>query len=148
MKHIRLTPSFVRPYLKPVLKSYVSLTLNLQGSSYLGLTRSISWLLTPWLLVLPGHQQSWYWPCKIDKPWSYTRSISINYGISVWRNDIRCKYLFMFPLNQWNYEHNYSNWDRKLQTICLINSQFLILKAVDSKKDPLSILITSILIKW
>ena len=32
-----------------------SLTLNVRGPSYLGLTRSISWLLIPWLLTSPGH---------------------------------------------------------------------------------------------
>ena len=32
------------------------LTLNVQGPSYLGLTRSISWLLMTWLLTSPGHQ--------------------------------------------------------------------------------------------
>ena len=30
-------------------------TLNVQGLSYLGLTRSISWLLMPWFLSSPGH---------------------------------------------------------------------------------------------
>ena len=52
---------------------YLSLTLNMQGPSYLGLTRSKSWLLMPWLLVSPGHQQPWYWLCKIGRAWSYTR---------------------------------------------------------------------------
>ena len=41
--------------------SHSVLTLNVRGSSYLGLTRSISWLLMPWLLTSPGHQQPWYW---------------------------------------------------------------------------------------
>ena len=50
------------------------LTLNVRGGpSYLGLTRSISWLLMPWLLTSPGHQQPWYWLCRICKPWSYLR---------------------------------------------------------------------------
>ena len=49
------------------------LTLNVRGPSYLGLTRSISWLLMPWLLASPGHQQPWYLLCKIGKSWSYTR---------------------------------------------------------------------------
>ena len=40
--------------------SLVVLTLNVRGPSYLGLTRSISWLLMPWLLTSPGHQQPWY----------------------------------------------------------------------------------------
>ena len=28
-------------------------------------TRTISWLLMSWLLVSPGHQQSWYWSYKM-----------------------------------------------------------------------------------
>ena len=43
------------------LKLVHLLTLNVQGPSYLSLTRSISWLLMPWLLTSPGHQQPWYW---------------------------------------------------------------------------------------
>ena len=49
------------------------LTLNVRGPSYLGLTRSISWLLMPWLLTSPGHQQPWYWLCRICKSLSYLR---------------------------------------------------------------------------
>ena len=49
------------------------LTLNVRVPSYLDLTRSISWLLMPWLLVSPGHQQPWYWLCRICKSWSYLR---------------------------------------------------------------------------
>ena len=50
-----------------------SLTLKVWGLSYLGLTRSISWLLMPWLLASPGHQQPWYWLCKIGRSLSYLR---------------------------------------------------------------------------
>ena len=50
---------------------HVNLTLNVRGPSYLGLTRSISWILMPWLLTSPGHQQPWYWLCRICKSWSY-----------------------------------------------------------------------------
>ena len=39
------------------------LTLNVRGPSYLSLTRPISWLLMPWLLTSPKHQQPWYWLC-------------------------------------------------------------------------------------
>ena len=49
------------------------LTLNVQGPSYLGLTRSISWQLMPWLLTSPGHQQSWYWLYSICRSLSYLR---------------------------------------------------------------------------
>ena len=49
------------------------LTLNVRWPSYLGLTRSISWLLMPWLLTSPGHQQPWYWLCRIGRFLSYLR---------------------------------------------------------------------------
>ena len=58
-------------YGKPEWFGPCMLTLN--EGSYLGLTRSISWLLMPWLLTSPGHQQPWYWLCKISKSCSYTR---------------------------------------------------------------------------
>ena len=50
------------------------LTLNVRGLSYLGLTRSISWLLMPWLPTSPGHQQPWYWLCGISSFLSYLRN--------------------------------------------------------------------------
>ena len=49
------------------------LTLNVRGPSYPGLTRSISWLLMPWLLTSPGHQQPWYWLYRICRSFSYLR---------------------------------------------------------------------------
>ena len=49
------------------------LTLSMGETELSWLTRSISGLLMPWLLASPGHQQPWYWLCKIDKSWSYTR---------------------------------------------------------------------------
>ena len=74
------------------------LTLNLWGPSYLGLTRSLSWLLMPWLLTSPGHQQPWYWLCRIGKSLSYCGRIPTTCVISMWSNDIKCKYMFLFPL--------------------------------------------------
>ena len=49
------------------------ITLNVRGPSYIGLTRSISLLLMPWLLTSPGHQQPWYWLCRIGRFLSYVR---------------------------------------------------------------------------
>ena len=72
----------------------IVLTLNVQGPCYLGLTRSISWLLMTWLLTSPGHQQQWYWLYRICWFLSYLRTCVI----SMWRNDTKCKYMFMFPL--------------------------------------------------
>ena len=54
------------------------LTLNVRGPSYLHLTRSISWLLMLWPLTSPGHQQPWYWLCKIGRFLSYLRK-DLNY---------------------------------------------------------------------
>ena len=50
------------------------LTLNVRGPSYLGLTRSISCLLMPWLLTSPGHQQPWYWLHRICRSFSHLRT--------------------------------------------------------------------------
>ena len=47
--------------------------INMRGPSYLDLTRSISWLLMPWLLTSPGHQQPWCWICRIGRFLSYLR---------------------------------------------------------------------------
>ena len=51
----------------------IFLTLNVRGLSYRGLTRSISWLLMPWLLTSPGHQQPWYWLYRMCRPFTYLR---------------------------------------------------------------------------
>ena len=44
-------------------------TLNVRGPSYLGWTRSISWLLIPWR----HKEQAWYWLCRTGRPLSYLR---------------------------------------------------------------------------
>ena len=54
----------------------------------------------PWLLASPGHQQPWYWLCRIGRSLSYSRR-NFNYiCLLVWRNDIKCKYMFMFSLKK------------------------------------------------
>ena len=58
---------------QPFYSWLIVLTLNVRGPSYLGLTRSISWLLMPWLLTSPEHQQPWYWLCRIGRFLSYLR---------------------------------------------------------------------------
>ena len=49
-------------------------TLSMQGLSYTGLIRSLSWLLMPWLFASPGHQQPWYWLCKLGRSLFYMRN--------------------------------------------------------------------------
>ena len=58
----------------------------------------ISWLLMPWLLTSPGHQQPWYWLYGLCRSFSYWGGILSTCVISMWRNDTKCKYMFMFPL--------------------------------------------------
>ena len=55
----------------------VLLTLNVRGSSYLGLPGLISWLLMPWLLTSPGHQQPRYWFYRITRSFSCWRKDSL-----------------------------------------------------------------------
>ena len=65
--------SITRVNILLTLRVNILLTLNVRGPSYLGLTRSISWLLMPWLLTSPGHQQPWYWLYGIFRFFSYLR---------------------------------------------------------------------------
>ena len=48
----------------------------------------------PWLFASPGHQHSWYWLCRI----SIWGRISTTCVMLIWRNDIKCKYMFLVPL--------------------------------------------------
>ena len=54
------------------------LTLSVRKLSYRyqDLIKLISLLLMPWLLVSPGHQQTWCWLFEIGKSLSYTRKDS------------------------------------------------------------------------
>ena len=52
----------------------------------------------PWRRKEPGHQQPWYCLCRICRSWFYLRRILSTCVISMWSNDIKCKYMFMFPL--------------------------------------------------
>ena len=42
-------------------------TLLMLRLEYCRRTGSIPWLLMPWLLVSPGHQQPWHWWCRINE---------------------------------------------------------------------------------
>ena len=57
---------------------HIHLTFNVWRPSYLGLTWSISWLLMPWLLASPGHQQPWLWLRRISRFLSNLRK-DVNY---------------------------------------------------------------------
>ena len=68
------------------------LTLNVRGPSYLGLTRSISWLLMPWLLASPGHQQPWNLLCRMGRFMFYLKKNS-NYLFHISLEEIVSIYL-------------------------------------------------------
>ena len=42
------------------------LTLLMLEMEYSGLVGSVPYLLIPWLLKSPEHQQAWYWLCRTD----------------------------------------------------------------------------------
>ena len=85
------------PLSQPTVMISQVITLNVRGPSFLGLTMSISRLLMPWLLTSPGHQQPWYQLCRTCPGLIWGR-ILITCVISMRGNDIKCKYMFMFPL--------------------------------------------------
>ena len=79
-------------------KTQKNLTLNVRGPSYLGLTRSISWLLMPWLLTSTGHQQPWYWLHRICQSSFYLRKNFKYLCHTNVENDIKYGYMFMVTL--------------------------------------------------
>ena len=73
------------------------LTLNVRGPSYLGLTRSISGLLMPWLLTSPGHRQPWYWLYRLCRSYSYLKN-DFKYLCQINVKEWRKMQMFMFSL--------------------------------------------------
>ena len=54
-------------------------------------------LLMPWPLPSAGHQQPWYWLCRIGCQYIIRGRVSIILAISVSRIDRKCKYVFYVP---------------------------------------------------
>ena len=38
----------------------------------------------------------WYWPCRIGRPWPWFQLTVV----SIWRNNIKCRCIFLFPLKK------------------------------------------------
>ena len=68
----------------------------LQGPSYLGYAKSVSWLLMSWILASSGHHLSWHWICKLCMFLSYMREDFHTIVVFVWRNYIDCRYISCF----------------------------------------------------
>ena len=48
-------------------------TILILKARYSRITRSIPWMLMPWLLPSPSHQQPQYWLCRVNCPLSSTK---------------------------------------------------------------------------
>ena len=51
------------------------------------------------VLCAPRHQHPWYWPCRIRRLQFTCGRISTTCVMSLWTNEIKCKYMFMLLLN-------------------------------------------------
>ena len=79
------------------VESSLFLTCPVVRPEYSGRSRSMQWLLMPWLLPSPGHQQPWYWLCSIN--WSLLsrrKNVIYLYQLQALRNERKCKCIFMF----------------------------------------------------
>ena len=99
------------------------LTINMRGPSYLGLTRSISWLLMPSLRRqdISSHDIDYV---KSVGPGIIRGTISTIYGLLLWRNDMKCKYMFLFPLKNLARKELIGHVIRRLS--CIYVTSFLI----------------------
>ena len=93
------------PSVGPVI-NIVTITLMLMKPEYSRWTLSIPWLLFPWLLPSPGHQQSWYWLCRIHWPSSWFLPLAMTDLFICGTCCILCEILVMKP------EH--SRWTRSI----------------------------------
>ena len=88
---IRLYSCLKNQFLKGCMM-ILNLTLLLLNPEYSGMTKLIQLLLMPRFLVVPGHQQQWYWLCRTI---TYFSSPCSDF-ISMLINDRKCKYSFMY----------------------------------------------------
>ena len=52
--------------------------------TFCGGNMSVPWLLMPWLLACPGHQQPWQWKCRINESLFWQGLTSTSNAISIW----------------------------------------------------------------
>ena len=111
-ENIYNTAALYRYHITDMKQATGMLTLNVRGPSYLSVTRSISWLLMPWLLTSPGHQQSWYWSYTMCRSFSYLRKdfkYLCQINVEEWQ---KRNYMFMFPLKNLACKGLNSLWTR------------------------------------
>ena len=69
-------------------------------SEYFWKTRSIPWLLMPWLLVSPDHQQPWYWLHKVKQMFDiHEEGFQLSVPSYCWEVIETAKNIFMFSRN-------------------------------------------------
>ena len=81
----------------------------------------------PWLLMSPGHQQPWYWLCRICMSWSYLRK-DFKYLCHI--NVELCTYMFIFPLKNLAQGCKYNqNRAKGYKIMCIYNGLHLTLSS-------------------
>ena len=85
-------------------------------------TSSISWLMMPWLLLSPGHQQPWYWPWKVEELLSASkingRNLCSTHVRVVYKNAITWEKFNINKLsNQYGNSHYEDNTDSLLSYV-------------------------------
>ena len=80
----------------------VELILLVLKSNYPRIMKSIPFLLMPWLLASPGHQQPWYYTRWEKAPLSSTGKYITTCATKVLRNERKWKHIFLCFLKQFS----------------------------------------------
>ena len=81
-----------------------NLTLLMLKLEYFGQTRAKLWLLIPWFLASPEHQQPWYWLCRITRSVSSIRK-NLNHMHQCWKTIKKMQIYFLrFSNSFWSDE--------------------------------------------
>ena len=85
---------------------------------YFGQTRAKLWLLIPWFLASPEHQQPWYWLCRIARSVSPIRK-NLNHMHQCWETiKKKCKFIFYVSLTHFGLMKSYGikrSWSTLIQ---------------------------------
>ena len=103
-RHLKMLSAKWQPFCSYPYRSHSSFiyisTLVVLKPEYSSMTRTIPWLLMHWLIVLLGHQQQWYWLCRIKGPCLPGGRISTSCVSSALR-DYRKPIYWKFPSITW-----------------------------------------------
>ena len=109
--------------------SHVVLILLVLNLEYSGGTRSIPWLLMPWLLPSPGHQRPWNSPCRINVPLVSTREHKIDRNANI-------------PSNLKNKSHQIPTIKRFLSRLAVVSGQSIEARCLVENEDVVGAALT------